>query len=112
MARIAVLIGRVENQALTCLGVAEGNDIDKIVALRSKVIEAGGLHKIDKNEVRLTELRLLSNVQGGELKGAFRWPSTDAIKLQAQREKDRAAANAKAKTAAPAPAAPVAKSKK
>lgn len=112
MSRIAVLIGRVENQALTCLGLAEGNEIEKIVALRNKVIEAGGLHKVGKDEVRLTELRLLANATGGgELKGAFRWPSTDAIKLQAQREKDRASANAKAKADA-AKAAPAAKPKK
>lgn len=113
--RMASLIGRTTEGKLISLGVAEDNDIDRLCAMRSRIISDGGLLNKgkDKEEVHLTEIRLLSNATaGGELKGAHRFLSPEQVKsAQARteaRQKIIAAARAKAeaeakKAAAPAP---------
>jgi hypothetical protein len=94
--RLATLIGRTEANVLECLGIGEGNDITKLVELRDKIVAAGGLIKSGKEEVHLSELRLLSNAtSGGELKGAMRFRTPSDV----QADKDRAATIQKAREA-------------
>lgn len=71
MARIATLLGKdVKSGSWSSLGVAEGNGIEKLVALRNSITDAGGTLKKGKSEVRLSEIRILaSGTPGGEFKG-------------------------------------------
>lgn len=66
MARIATIIGRDVSGNLLSLGVADGAELQPLV---EKYKTMGGILKQGKNEVRLSEIRLLcSGVAGGELK--------------------------------------------
>ena len=75
MSRIAVMIGRRADGRLVVLGEpAEGNELKALKELRSQILNAGGILTRGKSEVKLKEMRVLSNqTSGGELFGACRW---------------------------------------
>lgn len=73
--RIVDLIGRLEDGSLRSIACAEGEAINDVLKLRDKIIKANGMlvtgSRRGKEEIKLTELRVLANnVNGGELKTA------------------------------------------
>ena len=72
--RLATLVGRTESGKWECIDVAEGDSLSALLKHREAIREACGIVKRGKGEIKLTELRVLSNnTAGGELKAACRF---------------------------------------
>jgi len=73
MARLVALIGKDESGKVVMVDAAEGRDVSKLLEKRLALRAAGLVIKKGKSEVKLSELRTLSNnTSGGELKPVIR----------------------------------------
>lgn len=76
MARIVDLVVKDSHGNWSSLGIAENEKVDELVKKYHEITEAQGVLKKGKQEVKLSEMRLLATkTGGGELKAVRRFYS-------------------------------------